>query len=182
MALSLSVVENKPFAVFTNFLAKNLLLSGPSERCCLLVCLLVGRSWVLQSQYLKQDLKQWHSEKDQWRVRGRGPGNPAPPPSLFLDQSEAWRAGKKKLDPPPPPPPLIWSSGSVTEDEMASLVSLPSVWQGKFHVLSPPSFPLSFVADHSWTVVEMEIIDKLLLLWTQNIWQTIAINFLFVHD
>ena len=79
MALSLSVVENKPFAVFTNFLAKNLLLSGPSERCYLLVCLLVGRSWVLQSQYLKQDLKQWHSEKDQWRVQGRGPGNPAPP-------------------------------------------------------------------------------------------------------
>lgn len=180
MALSLSVVENKPFAVFTNFLAKNLLLSGPSERCCLLVCLLVGRSWVLQSQYLKQDLKQRHSEKDQWRIQARGPGNPAPP--LFLDQSEAWRAEKKFWTLPPLPPPLIWSSGSATEDEMASLISLPSVWQGKFHVLSPPSFPLPFVADHSWTVVEMEIIDKLLLLWTQNIWQTIAINFLFVHD
>ena len=106
------------------------------------------------------------------------------PAPLFLDQSEAWRAEKKILEtpPPPPPPPLIWSSGSATEDEMASLISLPSVWQGKFHVLSPPSFPLPFVADHSWTVVEMEIIDKLLLLWTQNIWQTIAINFLFVHD
>ena len=89
MALSLSVVENKPLAVFTNFLAKNLLLSGPSERCYLLVCLLVGRSWVLQSQYLKQDLKQWHSEKDQWRIQARGPGNPAPPPPLFVDQSEA---------------------------------------------------------------------------------------------
>ena len=76
MAFSLSVVENQPFAVFANFLAKNLLLSGPSERCCLLV----GRSWVLQSQYLKQDLKQWHSEKDQWRIHGRGSGNPARPP------------------------------------------------------------------------------------------------------
>ena len=183
MAFSLSVVENQPFAVFANFLAKNLLLSGPSERCCLLVCLLVGRSWVLQSQYLKQDLKQWHSEKDQWRIHGRGSGNPARPP-IFRPK---WglKGRKKKFwrpPPPPPPPPLIWSSGSATEDEMASLISLPSVWQGKFHVLSPPSFPLPFVADHSWTVVEMEIIDKLLLLWTQNIWQTIAINFLFVHD
>lgn len=103
MALSLSVVENKPFAVFTNFLAKNLLLSGPSERCCLLVCLLVGRSWVLQSQYLKQDLKQWHSEKDQWRVQGRGPGNPAPPLPIFRPK---WglKGRKKKIGPPSPSP------------------------------------------------------------------------------
>lgn len=181
MALSLSVVENKPFAVFANFLAKNLLLSGPSERCCLLVCLLVGRSWVLQSQYLKQDLTQWHSEKDQWWIQARGPGHPARPP-IFRPKWGLTCRKKKFGDPTRPPPPLIWSSESATEDEMASLISLPSVWQGKFHVLSPPSFPLPFVADHSWTVVEMEIIDKLLLLWTQNIWQTIAINFLFVHD
>ena len=106
MALSLSVVENKPFAVFTNFLAKNLLLSGPSETCCLLVCLLVGRSWVLQSQYLKQDLKQWHSEKDQWRIQARGPGNPAPPP-IFRPK---WglKGRKKNLDPPPSPYLKFW--------------------------------------------------------------------------
>ena len=27
----------------------------------------------------------------QWRIQGRGPGGP-PPPVLFLDQTETWRA------------------------------------------------------------------------------------------
>ena len=60
----------------------------------------------------------------QWRIQGRGPGGAAP--LLFLDQTEAQRAGKnffgdelplisgsKWPAPPPPPPPLIWRSGSA---------------------------------------------------------------------
>ena len=38
-----------------------------------------------------------------WRIQRRGPGGP---PSLFLDQTEARRAEKKKVGPPPTPLPL----------------------------------------------------------------------------
>ena len=41
---------------------------------------------------------------------GEGPGGPAPPPPLVLDQTEAQRAEKNFLETPfpapPPPPPL----------------------------------------------------------------------------
>ena len=105
MALSLSVVENKPFAVFTNFLAKNLLLSGPSERCCLLVCLLVGRSWVLQSQYLKQDLNSGIVKRISGGSRGGAQGTQPPPLPIFRPK---WglKGRKKKIGPPSPSPYL----------------------------------------------------------------------------
>ena len=32
--------------------------------------------------------------KMQWQIQGRGPGGGAPPSPLFLDQTEARRAGK----------------------------------------------------------------------------------------
>ena len=62
----------------------------------------------------------------QWRIQGRGPGGPTPPPHtrphLLLDQTEARKAEKKifKTAPLllwsgwPTPPPLIWRSGSAT--------------------------------------------------------------------
>ena len=60
--------------------------------------------------------------KMQWQIQGRGPGGGAPPSPLFLDQTEARRAGKffffspgpplsQGLDdrPPPQPPYLkVW--------------------------------------------------------------------------
>ena len=58
----------------------------------------------------------------QWRIQGRGPGSPAPPP-LFLDQvrpegpkkfSETGPPISQGLDDAPPPPLLIWRSGSAT--------------------------------------------------------------------
>ena len=40
----------------------------------------------------------------QWRIQGRGPGNPAPPPTpSFLDQTKARRAEKKFFWDGPPP-------------------------------------------------------------------------------
>ena len=43
---------------------------------------------------------------------GQGPGGPAaPPPPLFLDQTEAWRAENFFWD---RPTLLIWKSGSAT--------------------------------------------------------------------
>ena len=48
---------------------------------------------------------------------GEVPGEPAPPPPhLFLDQTGAWRAKKKRYEkrPPPSPPPFISKSGSGT--------------------------------------------------------------------
>ena len=46
--------------------------------------------------------------RDQWRIRGRGPGGPAP---LFLDQTEVRRAEKKIWDCPPPPYLRVWMTG-----------------------------------------------------------------------
>ena len=52
-----------------------------------------------------------YMDRDQWRIRGRGPGGPFP---LFLDQTEVRRAENKFWDRPPlshglddrPPPPF----------------------------------------------------------------------------
>ena len=51
----------------------------------------------------------FHIAAFQWRIQGRGPGGPLPPPPLFLDQTEDQRAVKKLFffEPPPPPPHLL---------------------------------------------------------------------------
>ena len=62
-----------------------------------------------------------YMDRDQWRIRGRGPGGPLP---LFLDQTEVRRAENKFWDRPPPPyltvwmtgPPLLWRSVSASGD------------------------------------------------------------------
>ena len=42
---------------------------------------------------------------------GEGPRGPAPPPPLFLDQTEARGAEKHFFGDPPPPPSLSFSEG-----------------------------------------------------------------------
>ena len=55
----------------------------------------------------------------QWRIQGRGPGDPGPP--LCLDKTDARRAKKNLWESPPPPPPpspylkvWIWHCNSST--------------------------------------------------------------------
>ena len=54
----------------------------------------------------------FHVAAFQWRIQGRGPGGPLPPP-LFLDQTEDQRAAKKLffLSPLPPPAPTFLFEG-----------------------------------------------------------------------
>ena len=53
----------------------------------------------------------FHIAAFQWRIQGRGPGGPLPPPPLFLDQTEAQRAAKNLFFLRPPPPPTFLSEG-----------------------------------------------------------------------
>ena len=71
---------------------------------------------------------------------GEGPGGPGPP--LFLDQTEARRAGKK-IKPALPlisgsgwPPPLIWKCESASEQHKATFHLKWSAIKSNFHILT----------------------------------------------
>ena len=84
------------------------------------------------------------TKKSQWWIQGSGPA--APVLLLFVDQTEARRAGKNFLEtgpppylrvwmtaPPPPPSPAtpsIWRSGSATDKHIGSLTKQ-WLWDGE---------------------------------------------------